>query len=338
MNSLHKIIWKGGEIESDSLGCKLLPTFNFNGQQIKPLHTPDWLKDTSNDFNSLPGILQNLKGEFPCVPFGINSPIEELTDEWKSSYSEDPYVVNEPHGYSSNKNWELVNLQSHEAEFKIVYPDKDVVNFLKRTIRVSEDEPNKIFCSLQINVKENCELPIGLHPMIRIPKSMDKIKIIPGKFQFGLNYPGIVLRDKTLGAIGKNFSSLDKVEGFNGEIIDLSKPPFEGNFEDLFQLCGIDGNLSVENYEENYKFNYNWNPSHFSSVLMWVSNRGRTEYPWNSNHVTVGLEPISSAFGLSTHISTNSNNPIAKRNVSTKVHLYKDKPFETNYSFSINNI
>ena len=35
------------------------------------------------------------------------------------------------------------------------------------------------------------------------------------------------------------------------ENIDLSTPPFEGNYEDLFQLCGIDGSVSIENYEEN---------------------------------------------------------------------------------------
>ena len=269
MKEKHSLIWKGGEIEVDTLGCKMIPIFNLNGQKIKPLHEPEWLSDNSEDFNSLPGILQNLKGEFPCVPFGINSPIEELTKDWKKSYSEDPYIVNEPHGYSSNKNWDLIEKKSNKLEFKIHYPEKDLVNFLVRTIRVKDDDPNKIFCTLQVHVKEDCELPIGLHPMIRIPKNMSKIKIKPGHFQFGLNYPGLVLRDKTLGAIGKEFTSLEKVQGFNGNIVDLSKPPFDGNFEDLFQLCGIDGKMSLENFEENYKFDFSWNPNHFSSVLMW---------------------------------------------------------------------
>ena len=57
------------------------------------MHEPDWLNDDSDEFNSLPGILKNLKGEFPCVPFGINSPVEEITKDWVKSYSEKPYVV-----------------------------------------------------------------------------------------------------------------------------------------------------------------------------------------------------------------------------------------------------
>ena len=335
MNEKYYLSWKGGEIEIDALGCKMIPTFNLNGKKIKPFHEPDWLNDNSDDFNSLPGILQNLKGEFPCVPFGINSPIEDITDEWKTSYSVEPYIVNEPHGYSSNKNWELIEKKSNKLEFKINYPDNDLVDHLIRTIEVQDDKPHNIFCRLQIHVKEDCELPIGLHPMFRIPKKMSKIKINPGNFKFGLNYPGLVLKDKTLGAIGREFSSLDKVEGFDGNTIDLSQPPFDGNFEDLFQLCGIDGNMSLENFEENYKFNFSWNPNHFTSVLMWVSNKGRTEYPWNSNHVTIGFEPITSAFGLSTYVSLNKNNPISKRNVATSLKLYKNKPLFTDYSFSI---
>ena len=338
MTEVHKLNWKGGEIEIDLLGCKMMPTFNLNGKVIKPLHEPNWLEDKSQDFESLPGILKNLKGEFPCVPFGINSSIIDLTNEWKSSYSEKPYIVNEPHGYSANKKWELVNLESHEAEFKITYPENDFVSFLNRKIKVNDNEPNKIFCSLQINVKQDCELPIGLHPMLRIPKNFSKVKIRPGNFKFGLNYPGIVLKDKTLGAIGKEFESLEKVMGLNGENIDLSMPPFKGNYEDLFQLCGVDGNVSIENYEDNYILDFKWNPSHFTSVLMWVSNKGRTEYPWNSNHVTMGFEPITSAFGLSTHVSTNNENPIVKRNVPTTIKFFKDLPFETHYSFSIHQL
>ena len=71
---------------------------------------------------------------------------------------------------------------------------------------------------------------------------------------------------------------------------------------------------------------------------MWVSNKGREEYPWNNNHLTVGLEPISSAFGLSTHVSNNLNNPIAKKSVSTSVKLYKNQPLKTEYSFSVEKI
>ena len=77
---------------------------------------------------------------------------------------------------------------------------------------------------------------------------------------------------------------------------------------------------------------------HFTSVLMWVSNKGRQEYPWNSQHVTVGLEPITSTFGLSTLISNNPKNPIHSKGVKTFINFKKDEKWNTNYSFSIKDL
>ena len=47
------------------------------------------------------------------------------------------------------------------------------------------------------------------------------IKIIPGKFKLGLTYPGLVLSNKTAGAIGKEFNSIEKIPGFNGKDFNL---------------------------------------------------------------------------------------------------------------------
>ena len=52
MNEIYKIIWRGGEIEIDSLGCKMLPIFNLNGKKIKPLHEPNWLNGDSDEDQS----------------------------------------------------------------------------------------------------------------------------------------------------------------------------------------------------------------------------------------------------------------------------------------------
>ena len=114
MRKIHKINWKGGEIEIDTLGCKMLPTFNLDGKNIKPLHEADWVNDTSDDFKSLPGILQNLKGEFPCVPFGINSPVEELAEEWQSSYSE--YGQHKNKGRFEQTNLDFIDFKSFKND------------------------------------------------------------------------------------------------------------------------------------------------------------------------------------------------------------------------------
>ena len=96
------------------MGCKIIPKFKLNNKIIEPLHSANWIGESSDEFNALPGILKNLRGEFPCVPFGINSPVENISDDWKDSYSEEPYVVNEPHGFCANKNWELLEKISNK--------------------------------------------------------------------------------------------------------------------------------------------------------------------------------------------------------------------------------
>ena len=108
MTKKHSLSWNGGEIDIWTLGCKIIPKFKLNNRIIVPLHSANWIGESSDEFNALPGILKNLRGEFPCVPFGINSPVENISEDWKDSYSEAPYVVNEPHGFCANKNWELL--------------------------------------------------------------------------------------------------------------------------------------------------------------------------------------------------------------------------------------
>ena len=119
MNDVYYINWDGGEVSTFQLGCMMVPKFKIDGKLIEPLHTADWVNDKSDQFNSLPGILKNLRGEFPCVPFGINSSVDEINDQWKSTYSTDPYIVNEPHGFSANNNMELVELTDTKAELTI---------------------------------------------------------------------------------------------------------------------------------------------------------------------------------------------------------------------------
>ena len=101
MNDVYYINWDGGEVSIFQLGCMMVPKFKIEGKLVEPLHTADWVNDKSDQFNSLPGVLKNLRGEFPCVPFGINSPVDKINDQWKNTYSTDPYIVNEPHQYDS---------------------------------------------------------------------------------------------------------------------------------------------------------------------------------------------------------------------------------------------
>ena len=71
----------------------------------------------------------------------------------------------------------LEKIKQYILTIRINLTKNDLVNYLIRSIQVDDNNPNQIMCNLQVYVKEDCELPIGLHPMLRIPKNKSKIKI-----------------------------------------------------------------------------------------------------------------------------------------------------------------
>ena len=120
MSEFIELKWKKGKIKIYLLGCMMVPEFYHKDKIISPLHTCQWPDKDPKKFSQLPGILRNLRGDFPCVPFGINTPIENISENWKKSYSEEPYIINDPHGYSANNIWNLEQLSSSSASFKII--------------------------------------------------------------------------------------------------------------------------------------------------------------------------------------------------------------------------
>ena len=77
-----------------------------------------------------------------------------------------------------------------------------------------------------------------------------------------------------MGAIGKEFFNIEEIPGFKNQIVDISQPPFDGNYEDLFQLCGIDGTMMIENYLDNYSFIMHWESQTFFICVNVVKQQG----------------------------------------------------------------
>ncbi|MCB8828816.1 hypothetical protein LJD47_27785, partial [Escherichia coli] len=77
-----------------------------------------------------------------------------------------------------------------------------------------------------------------------------------------------------------------------------------------------------------------WQKEHFPSVLLWYSNRGRRAYPWNGNHLALGVEPVCAAFDLGPGISAASN-PINRAGTATSITFHPDDAFITRYRISV---
>ena len=183
-------------------------------------------------------------------------------------------------------------------------------------------------------VREDCRLPLGLHPTFRLPATAGGARIEPARFDNGRTYPGSVEPGREIFALDRGFTSLDAVPGRDGGTRDASLVPLVADTEELLQLNGIDGVVALANVAEGYRVRLSWQKEHFPSLLLWYSNRGRTAAPWNGRHVALGMEPICSPFGLGPATAL-ADNPIARSGTPTALAFKAGETFATQYRIEV---
>ncbi|URK85997.1 hypothetical protein LP421_00415 (plasmid) [Rhizobium sp. RCAM05350] len=157
-----------------------------DGRQIAPFHIAPWFEgDQASD---QPGILQRLRGEWPCVPFGAASN-RAAQGGWSASNSTlepDPY----PHGYGSNHNWHWLTAPKTELALAIAYPAEHPISRLERRVQPVPGQAAIDF-ELAVHVRRDCTLPIGLHPVFRLPAEPGAVEL-DITARAGATFPGEV--------------------------------------------------------------------------------------------------------------------------------------------------
>ncbi len=151
----------------EALGAMLGPAqFRLPDGDVQPFAVAPWSDDSGPAFDALPRVIQRLRGEWPCVPFGLPDDGQALPPEWRPS---GPKTVLDPclHGFGSNAVWDPVHLAEDSITLSVEYPASHPVRRLWRTVKAEPSRP-ALSCSLTIDVREACALPIGLHPTFRL--------------------------------------------------------------------------------------------------------------------------------------------------------------------------
>jgi hypothetical protein len=320
--------WKHGALVVQRHAAMLAPlTFLLpNGRQVNPLHVAPWAEEPGT--SELPGILQRLRGEWPCVHFGYSVTDPTAPAEWaRLNVPAEP--DEEVHGHGSNHPWTREEGSGASLRLSIAYPPGDPVKRLVRTITPDANAP-AVDIELRIEIRDACRLPLGLHPTFHLPAKPGGARIEPAAFAEGRTYPGTVEPSAPLFAIDRAFTSLKAVPGRDGGSIDASRLPFARHTEELLQLNGIDGGVALANEAEGYRVRLTWQKEHFPSLLLWISNRGRKEAPWNGRHLALGMEPICSPFGLGPAVARGEN-PMAKAGTPTARDFAAGEIFTTRY-------
>jgi hypothetical protein len=324
--------WAHGALAVQRLGAMMAPvTFVLpDERQVSPLHIAPWAGDKG--IEGLPGILQKLRGDWPCVPFGYSVPSDGWPEEWAKVMGP-PTDDEEVHGHCSNHEWRWQSTDGYSLKLFLEYPLPSPVLRVERTITPDPQAP-AVDLEFRIVARRRCRLPIGLHAVFRLPKQAGAAQLELGSFDHGLTYPDTVEPGAALFAKNERFTDLTAVPGRSGGPVDASRLPFAGDIEELLQIQGLDGTVALVNHAEGYRARLSWQKEHFPSLLLWMSNRGRKFEPWNGRHVALGIEPICSPFGLGPATAL-ADNPIALSGTPTALDFSPSHTFVTRYRIEV---
>jgi hypothetical protein len=319
----RSLSWAHGRVEVQSLGGMAGPiSFRLpDGREVQPMQLAPWADEPGTA--DLPGILRRLRGEWPCVPFGADAP-RDMPAGWAADgMTFDGATV--PHGHGAHVDWQFLEPAPDAITLVCDYPDIHPIKSLHRTLR-PDPERTAIDITLTVRARRPCRLPIGLHPTFRLPES-GKVELVPPAFGVGRVFPMAVDASSRL-LPDAVFLALDAVPAIDGGTISLTRLPLDSRNEDLVQLCGVTGDVVLRHPGEGFQVRLGWNTAQLPSLLLWISNRGRTGSPWNGRHLAIGIEPVCSAFDLGPAVSTGTN-PIAASGVATAMEFVPDRPFTT---------
>ncbi len=193
---------------------------------------PPWAGDKGTE--GLPGILQRLRGDWPCVPFGYSVSSDGWTEEWAKVMGP-PALDEEVRGHCSNHEWRWHSTDGYSLKLLLEYPMPSPVLRVERTITPDPDAP-ALDLEFRIVVRRRCRLPIGLHPVFRLPKEAGAAQLEIGGFDQNRTYRETVEPGAALFARNVRFTNLAAVPGRSGGTVDASRLPFAGDVEELLQV------------------------------------------------------------------------------------------------------
>jgi hypothetical protein len=328
--------WSQGELTVLPTGGMLSNVkLRVDDKLIAPFYEAPWLGEGGH---VEPPLLANLRSEFACVPFGEPYGSEHLSGDWRQAVEapvreEDAALVASDltlHGFGGSAEWKLVSHSDREIVIWLEYPSDSPIRRLTRTIRV--DSVAGIEFALTIESRRWCRRPIGMHPNFVLPLSVGALKIRPRKFAFGITHPAGPEPGVSRAAPGQFFSRLSEVPLRVGGTGRFDQMPFPFDTEEVLELCGADGLVQLVNEESGVTYELSWDAETLPSVLLWMSNRGRSYAPWSGRNACLGVEPMTGAFDMGSRASLASN-PINQKGTATAVALDPVRPLTIAYRF-----
>ncbi|MCY6381823.1 hypothetical protein [Hoeflea prorocentri] len=328
--------WGNIRGEVSALGGMLGPvTFTLpDGEEVQPFAIAPWASDPPERLATLPPVLRGLRGEWPCVPFGMPDARMDLPARWIMGVDRNMRAADDNvHGYASNHCWNVLSRSGNEIVLAVDYPADHPVRRLRR--RISRGEGLSLVVTLEIEMRRDAELPVGLHPVFALPQNPGSATLKIPSMTMARTFPVAVEPGTSRLVPDKTTVSLTDLETEEGGTLDLTALPLEFATEELVMVSLTDGRAVLADHDANTEIELAWDVQDFPQCLLWVSNRGRTQYPWDGRFNAIGIEPVAAAFDLGEIHSTNLESPLRQDDTKTALKLAADAVFETSYTLVV---
>ena len=276
--------------------------FTDTDKSVSPYALTPW-QDERPDLSFCP-LLQNLRGDFFCMPFGGNP---EGVDGFEYP----------PHGETAASAWKL-DKAVEEGEKAVFEFSMDTTINPFHIVKHFEMRSNHSALYIKHTVSGlDGKMPYGHHSIIHMPEEGEKMYLSTSKFDVGMTCPGVFSDPKNLEhqylASGERFDSLEKVPtAFKADPVhDYTTYPSPIGYADLFSMLSKPGKTPAWTAcvypERGYIFFMLRNPETLPATTIWTSNSGRYGFPWNGNTRCLGVEDNCSFFANGIKDSTEEN-------------------------------
>lgn len=310
----------GVEAFVTELGGHLGPvTFRRQGKPLQPYSITPWWNEKADP--AMPNILQVLRGDFFCLPFGGNA----------TSYKGEKHPV---HGETSNARWRFQALQSADDRHCLHLSLRTKVRPGLVDKRIWLIDGHDAVYSQHVLSGMRGPMNLGHHAMLKFPEAPGSGRLSTSRFVYGQVFPQPFECPEKGGYSflkqGAKFRSLAKVPTITGQHTDLTHYPARRGFEDLVMIVS-DATLpfawtAVTFPKERYVWFALKNPRVLRQTIFWLSNGGRYYAPWNGRHTAVlGLEEVTSYFHTGLAESAREN-PLSRRGIPTHLALNPAEP------------
>jgi hypothetical protein len=306
------------------LGGHLAPVvYDRKGRRIQPFSVAPWCSEPETA--GLPPLLQSLRGDFFCMPFGGND----------VPFGKEKYPC---HGETANRKWKLEGTSRREGRATLHLSLQTKI----RPARVDKlitlvDGHNAVYSRHVVSGMKG-PISFGHHAMVKFPDEPGSGHLTTSPFEYGLTTPIPTEQPEAGGysilQTGAKFKSLNRVPMITGQYADLSRYPARKGFEDIVQLVGRPRRPFAWTAVAFPKQRYAWfalkNPEVLKHTLLWISNGGRHYAPWNGRHVSViGIEELTSYFHYGLAESAKPNE-ISRSGHETCLRMSPGKPLVVN--------